>query len=106
MNNATFGDGGAIVRRAQSIPDLIAAAREFDPTLAKALTDKALIASKSTWGPAIGAGVAWVVSKYGLGWDADTSAAVSGGIVLIVSAVIRSVTSGPISGVFSKGPSA
>ena len=92
-----------IIADAQSLPDLIASAEAYDPILAKTLTGKALVASKSVWGPVVGAGVTWIVTKYGIGWDANLCAEVSGAIVLIVSAVIRSVTAGPIVGIFSKG---
>ena len=85
-----------IIADAKDLPSLIAQAEVFDPELAKALVGKALLASKSVYGPAIGAVISWAVTRYGLAWDDNTSAIVTGGIIVLVSAAIRLVTAGPI----------
>ena len=85
-----------IISDAKDLPSLIAQAEVFDPELAKALVGKALLASKSVYGPAIGAVISWAVTRYGLAWDDNTSAIVTGGIIVLVSAAIRLVTAGPI----------
>lgn len=89
-----------IVADAKSLPELVAKAQVLDPDLAKALTAKALVASKSTWGPLVGAAVVQLVTRWGLGWDEGTCDLVTGGIILVVSAGLRWVTSSPIGGVF------
>lgn len=91
-----------IIKEAQSLPDLISRAELADPDLAKQLTSKALIASKTVWGNAIALIVSWCVTKYGIGWSADTCALVTGLIVMGVTGAMRMVTSQPISGIVSK----
>lgn len=91
-----------IIKEAQSLPDLISRAELADPDLAKQLTSKALIYSKSIWGNAIALIVSWMVTRYGIGWGADTCALVTGLIVMGVTSVMRSVTSQPIDGVLPK----
>jgi hypothetical protein len=88
-----------LIKDAQSLPDLVARAQALDPDLAKALTSKALIYSKTIWGNAVALIVSWAVTKYALGWDADTCALVTGLIVMGVTGVLRYLTSQPISGV-------
>lgn len=79
-------------------------AKASDPTLVAALTSKALVASKSVYGAAIASGLAWLGTRYGLALTPDVSAAISGGVVLLVSALLRYVTAGPITGIIKKGP--
>ena len=90
----------AIIADAKSLPDLIATAQTLDPALAQALTGKAIVASKSTYGPTATLAVSWLVTHYALGWSPDQCALVSGGLILIVSAGLRAVTSGPITAWF------
>ena len=85
-----------LIADAKNLPDLVQAARVADPVLAEALTGKALIASKTVWGNAISTLIAWVVSRYGLGWDPNTCALISGLVLLAASAIIRSISAGPI----------
>ena len=89
-----------LIADAKNLPDLVQAARVADPVLAEALTGKALIASKTVWGNAISTLIAWVVSRYGLGWDPNTCALISGLVLLAASAIIRSISAGPITGLF------
>lgn len=85
-----------LIAEARDVPSLIASASVYDPALAQALIGKALLASKSVWGPLVGAAISWAVTRYGLAWDEGTSAEVTGGIILVVSAAIRMVTVAPI----------
>jgi len=91
-----------LVKGAQNLPELISLANQYDPELAQALQGKALIASKSVWGTAGTLVVSWIVTKYGLGWSPDTSAEVTGLLVLVVTGLLRIVTSGTITGIFKK----
>lgn len=100
--NYVPGFRNQIIKEAQSLPDLIRRAETADPELAKSLTSKALIYSKSVWGNAIALIVSWMVTKYGLGWDGDTCALVTGLIVMGVTVGLRMVTSQPIDGVLPK----
>lgn len=91
-----------LIKEAQSLPDLISRAQALDPDLAKSLTGKALVASKTIWGNAIALIVSWCVTRYGLGWDDNTCALVTGIIVMGATAALRYVTSGPIHSVLPK----
>lgn len=94
-----------LIAEARDVPSLIALASADDPVLAQALIGKALVASKSVWGPLVGAVISWTVTRYGLAWDESTSAEVTGGIILMVSTAIRLVTVAPIVSVLpQKGP--
>lgn len=93
-----------LIADAQDVPSLILAANTEDPALAQALTGKALVASKSTYGATLALAVSWLATRYGLGWGADTCAMVSGVLVLGVSAALRTVTSSPITGLFQPRP--
>lgn len=90
-----------VIASARDLPDFIHKATEFDPDVAKKWTGTALLASKTMWGTLIGMGVSWVVTRFGLGWDADTSAEVTGVIVMLLTAALRSITDTPITGVLS-----
>lgn len=92
-----------IIANAKDLPSLIQTAKAVDPDLAASLTPKALLASKSVWGSAASLMVGWAVTKWGLGWDADTCALVTGLLVMGVTAALRAVTRSPIGGVFTAG---
>lgn len=94
----------AIVRASHDMPDLIARAREADPDLWKSLTGSAFLTSKGVWGPVLTAGLTWLSTKYGLGWDDPAVGEVSLAISLVASlaagALIRVFgTKGPITSV-------
>lgn len=95
-----------IVAQAKDVPSLIATAKVLDPSLAQALEGKALLASKSVYGPVVAAGVAWLAGRYGLGWDDNTTALVAGLVTLAISALLRYVTTAPITSIFRKNPPA
>ena len=95
-----------IIADARDLPSLIQTAKAVDPDLAASLTPKALLASKSVWGSAVSLVVGWAVTHWGLGWDADTCALVTGLLVMGVSAATRAITRSPIGGVFSGGKAA
>ena len=101
MSGTTIRD--QLIANAKDVPSLIAAAQTADPALADALTPKALIASKTVWGSAVGLVVGWVVTKYALGWDPNTCAVVTGLLTLGLTAAGRALASSPISGFFKKG---
>lgn len=92
----------AAVKAAKNLPGLVQQLNTIDPTLVQAFTGKALVASKSVYGPALVGGVSYLAGKYGLGWSPDFCAGVAGGLVLVASAALRFVTSGPITGLFRK----
>lgn len=93
-----------LVADAKSMPDLIAKAKAADPALAQQLEGKALLASKTVWGTAASMVLSWAVTKYGLGWDADMCALVSGLIVMATTAALRAITKGPITTVIPPKP--
>jgi len=93
-----------LIADAKSLPDLIRKAQAVDPDLASMFTGKALLASKSVWGNAIALVVSWVVTRYGLGWDANTSAMVTGAIVMVATLIFRALTGQPITGIFTAAP--
>jgi hypothetical protein len=90
-----------IIADAKSLPELVTQAKLYDPQLADALTGRALVASKTVWGNFITTGVTWVATKYGFGWDPNTCALVSGVVLLATSAILRTFSNGPITGLFS-----
>jgi hypothetical protein len=102
-NGMTGNIRDRIIEQAKSLPDLISKAETFDPRLAKILTGKALVASKSVWGTPVTAGISWAASYYGLGWDAEACALVSGAMVVAASAALRYVTVGPVTGILRAG---
>ena len=87
------------VADAKSMPELISKLSILDPAIAQQFQGKALVASKTVWGQLIGMGVSWVVTKYGLGWDDQTSALVTGGIEMLLAIGFRYITTTPIGGV-------
>ncbi len=88
-----------LIGMAKDVPDLIAKARTFDPDLAASLTGKALLASKTVWGTLAAMVVSWAVTRWGLGWDADTCAEVSGVLVMGATAGLRAITKAPVTGI-------
>jgi hypothetical protein len=96
----------AAIRAAQSLPELVENLRAVDPALAQQITGKTLIASKSPWGTFAVAAVAYLSSKYGLGWSEGVDELVAGGGILLGAYLMRLVTSAPIAGIFRRPPSA
>lgn len=92
-----------VIGMAKDLPDLIVKAQTFDPALAASLTGKALIASKTVWGTLAAMLVSWAVTRWGLGWDADTCAEVSGVLVMAATAGLRAITKAPVTGVVTAG---
>lgn len=88
-----------IIADAKSLPDLINTAKSVDPQLAASLTPKALLASKSPAGTLASGIVAWLVPRYGLGWDQATCDLVAGAAVLAGGYAMRYITTSPISGI-------
>lgn len=87
------------VAHAKSLPELIRYFQTVAPDLATAMNGKALIASKSPWGVLLSTGATWAVTHYGLGWDQDTTAMASGGVLMAASYVMRYISSGRITGI-------
>jgi hypothetical protein len=85
-----------VVADARDLPSLVATLQQADPVLAQQITGKALFASRSFWGNFLVPGVAYAAGRYGLGWDHDTCAIVAGGILVVTSAVLRYMTTSPI----------
>lgn len=90
-----------IIADAKSLPDLIARASVADPALAQKWTGTALIASKTVWGNAATLVISYVVTKYGLDYDDQTVALVSGVLVMISTAALRYVTERPVTGILT-----
>jgi hypothetical protein len=90
-----------IVKDAQSLSGLVNTLSAVDPALAQQFTGKALVASKSVYGPFVASGITFLAGKYGLGWSPDQCALLAGGVVLLASAAFRAVTSSPITGWFT-----
>ena len=88
-----------IIADSKSAADLFDRAATYDPELAKQLTVKPLLASKTVWGMAVTAIITPVVAHYGLGLDQGTVELISGVVVVVVAAGLRSITAGAISGV-------
>lgn len=90
------------VNGARSLPDLVRRLETLDPAAASQLTGKLLLQSKSPPAILIATGIVWVSTKYGLGWDADFAALVSGAVLAGVAYAMRYVTSHPIAGIFKR----
>ncbi len=90
------------IKAAQSLPDLISKAKQVDPSLSDALEGKALIASKTPWGTLLAAGIAYLASKYALGWDQTVCELLAGAGVLLGSYLMRYISANRITGLFSK----
>lgn len=81
---------------AGSLPQLVTNLKAVDPGLAQQIEGKSALGSKTLWATPISYGVTFLVSKYGLGWDADTVNLVSGLLALGVAMLMRLFTKGPI----------
>ena len=91
----------AIVARARSLPELI---EMLPPAMAEQLETKPLLLSKSPWGTLAAAVLAWVSTRYGLGWDEATCSVIAGAAVLLGSYAMRAMTKQPIAGVVTTPP--
>jgi hypothetical protein len=89
------------VKAAQDSPSLVQNLAAISPVLAQQITGKPLAASKSPIGTVLVAAAAWASAKYGFGWDASTDTLVGGIGALIGGYLMRSITSAPITGLFS-----
>lgn len=87
------------IATARGLPSLIANLSAINPMLARQLESKPLLASKSVWGTPIATGIAWVSTRYGLGFDDNTCALLSGLVTLGAAAAFRAMTRQPIAGV-------
>jgi len=99
LSNPTPGVRDTIIAEARSLPQLIALAHSNDPTLADALTEKSLIASKTPWGVLAAAIVGWLVAHYALGFDQATTDLIAGACVVAGSYGMRVITRSPIGSV-------
>ena len=88
------------VAAASNLPQLVAGLAAVDPALAEQLTGKAMIGSRSIYAPVATAGVTWLVGRFGLAWDPNTCALVSGLAVFAASVLFRKITNSPITGWF------
>ncbi len=91
----------AVIARARSLPELIAS---LPPGLAQQLISKPLLASRSPPAVLLATGLAWVSTRYGLGWDDNTDALIAGTVLLGVAYLMRRLTKQPIAGVVSTPP--
>lgn len=94
------------IAAAQDVPTLIKGLQAANPALAEQLTGKPLLASRTPWGTLAVAGVSWLASRYGLGWDDTTCAVVAGAGVLAGAYAMRAITTSPIAGWFAAKPAA
>lgn len=90
------------IKAAKDLPSLVANLQQVDPGLVQAFTGKALLASKSVYGPLVATVVTHLSTKYGLGWDSGTCELADGVVILAASAVCRLLTKCPITGLFRK----
>lgn len=93
-----------VIAAAKDLPDLISKAQTVDPSLATALTGKALIASKTPWGTLLAAAIAYLAGKYALGWSESFCELLAGAGVLVGSYLMRFYSPGRITGFFTKAP--
>ncbi len=92
----------AAIREARDLPDLINRLESASPALAAQLVGKSLAASRTPWGTLLLPVVAYLATRYGLGWTPDIDALVAGVAVLVGSYAIRAATRVPITGVFRR----
>jgi len=74
------------------------------PPQLEELRGKALIASRSPWGTLAGGVIGWIVARYGLDLDTDTSSMIAGLAVLAAAYAMRYITNQPITGVLDEKP--
>lgn len=92
------------VAAAKDLPELIDKVSAVDPGLAKVMTGQALVASKTPWGTLLAAAVAWGAAKYGLNWSPEVCDLVAGAGVLAGAYLMRYISPGRVTGVFTKTP--
>lgn len=92
----------AAVSTAKDLPDLVDKLNRIDPAMAQQITGKALIASKTPWGVVAAGAVAYISSRYGLGWSENVTDLVAGGFVLVASYGMRYLSSHPITSLFKR----
>jgi hypothetical protein len=93
----------AAIGAARDLPDLVNRLQVVDPGLATQLEGHALIYSKTMYGQILAPIITLVVTKFGLGWDANTCELATGIVIMIGGVAFRWFTTSPISGWFSKG---
>ncbi len=86
---------------AKAIPSLVGDLTALDPSLVPQVQAKSLIWAKSPFGTMVGFVVSWAVTKYALGWDANTVTLVTGLVTGAVAYALRYVTNQPIQGILS-----
>lgn len=86
----------AAIARARSLPELIAS---LPPSMAVQLETKPLLLSRSPPAVLLATGIAWVSTKYGLGWDDTLDSLIAGGVLLLVGYLMRMVTRQPTAGI-------
>ena len=89
----------AAIADAKDLPGLIAGVSAINPALATQLESKPLLASRTPWGTVAAGVVAWLSSRYGLGFDETTCSLIAGGGVLLGSYAMRYVTKQPVAGI-------
>lgn len=89
-----------LVAQAHSLPALVSAAQIEDPALARQLTPKLLLLSRSPPGVLLAFVLSWALGRYGLRLDATAVDLLVGFTVLLSSYVFRYITASPIQGVF------
>lgn len=102
LSASMFDKVNAVIAAARNLPDLIARFKVLDPDLAEQLEGKLLIQAKSPVVVTLSGLISWLVARYGLGWDPDTTSAVAGVIVLAAGYGMRYVTHAPIAGILHK----
>jgi len=92
----------AVVKAAQSLPDLVAGLQQADPALAQQIVGKSVLASKTIWGHVLLLLVSAAVTKWGINWDDQFQAEVAGAVMLGAQAgwgvVARFLTTTPLLG--------
>ncbi len=91
-----------VIAAATDLQGLVNGMKAVDPTLAASLVEKPLAQSKTPWGTLLAGVVTWVSAKYGFGWSPEMCAVVGGAGVLVGSYLMRAISTGPISGIFTK----
>ena len=98
------------IASAKDAPTLVANLNAINSPLATQLEGSALLAAKTPLGAIAGYGVAWLVTKYGLGWDPATTQLASGLLALAGLTIGAYVTryfakpTGPITGIVKAAP--
>ena len=69
-----------VIAAANNAPELLAAAKAYDPSLFSMLTGST---DKYAWLPIVVAGVTWAAARLGLSWSADTDSEVAGLIAVV-----------------------